>query len=74
MLPGYKVSRFVEDHPVLQFVPYSELYQHEYSTLGADFPYKALTLREAGIPEWDVLYVRTEKGIHYVETLKTIII
>ncbi|MDR1881992.1 MAG: HesA/MoeB/ThiF family protein [Prevotella sp.] len=74
MLPDYKVSRFVEDHPVLRFMPYGELYQHEYSTLGADFPYQTLTLRETGIPEWDVLHVRTEKGVRYVETLKTVII
>lgn len=67
MVPDYEVERFVELHPVLRYMPFHQLYQHEWKSLDRRFPYPSLTLREIGIPEWDILPVKTEAGRSYVE-------
>ena len=67
MLPDYAVERFVEEDAELRHLPSQALYQHEIRGIDAGFPYKELTLREVGIPEWAVLRVCTEQGDRYVE-------
>ena len=67
MLPNYAIADFVETDSVLRFIPFSELYQHEFKILDMDFPYKSLTLEQIGFPAWDILHVNTEKGTFYVE-------
>lgn len=67
MLPDYAVERFVEEDVELRHLPTQALYQHEVKSIDASFPYKKLTLREVGIPEWAVLRVCTEQGDRYVE-------
>lgn len=55
MLPGRKVAAFVDRHPRLCGRPLGDFYQHEFRTLGADFPYPEITLRQLGIPDRDIL-------------------
>lgn len=69
MRPDKEVPAFIEQHPDLRFIPLSGIYQHEYRTIGYDFPNKQLTLQEIGIPDGDVLHVRTTSGDSYVELL-----
>ena len=45
----------------------NDYYQHEYTVIDRQFPYPLLTLKQIGIPAWDVLHVRTEYGDYYVE-------
>ena len=35
--------------------------------LDIDFPYANLTLQQLGIPDMDILHVRTMEGEHFVE-------
>lgn len=67
MLPEAEVLGFVERHPKWRYVPTGMFYQHEYRSIGRDFPYGHLTLQELGIPDEDVLHVRTETQDFYVE-------
>ncbi|MDO4755643.1 MAG: ThiF family adenylyltransferase [Parabacteroides sp.] len=69
MRADWEVAAFVEQHPELRFVPLSAISQHEYCTIGYDFPNKQLTLQEVGIPDGDVLHIRTAFGDSYVELL-----
>ena len=39
-----------------------KIYQHQYSSIDKNFPYTDLTLRQLGIPDNDVLQVRTSSG------------
>lgn len=66
-LPAAKVQEFVERHSDWRHIPVSAFYQHEYRCVGADFPCMELTLEEIGIPDWEVLHVRTGTGECYVE-------
>lgn len=67
MLPDHAVERFTEEEPSLRHLPLHAMYQHEYGTIDSDFPYPDLTLKQAGIPPWEILQVTTEKGISYIE-------
>ena len=67
MRPDYAVERFVEEDPQLRYLPLHALYQHEIGSLDVRFPYPELTLAQVGIPAWDVLPVKTARGIRYVE-------
>lgn len=44
-----------------------KIYQHEYNSVDKTFPYMDLTLRQLGLPDNDVIQVRTEKGDKYLE-------
>lgn len=67
MLPDYAVGEFIEGNPSLSHLPFHAFYQHEIKCIGNGFPYKEITLKEAGFPNWDVLHVRTAGGNHFVE-------
>lgn len=67
MLPGRKVAAFVDSHPSLRGLPFSGFYQHEWRTIGSDFPYPWLTLRQIGLPAQAVLPVDTGRGTYYIE-------
>lgn len=67
MLPGRKVASFVEAHPEMRSYPYSALWQNEFSSVDAAFPYRTMTLGELGIPPRDVLKVRAAGRTMYFE-------
>ena len=69
MLPGRSVAAFLEQDPELRNLPLSALYQHEYREIDGEFPYQALSLKDLGIPERDVLWVSTPTGDYYKEMI-----
>lgn len=67
MLPESKVARFITDVLELEQDEAEGFYQHEFRVIGADFPYGSMTLQQLGVPDMDVLHVRTDNGEHFVE-------
>ena len=67
MKPARAVAAFVERHELLSGIPFSSMYQHEYTTINAHFPYPKLTLQELGIPAGDVLHVLTADKEYFYE-------
>lgn len=67
MKPARAVAAFVERHELLSGIPFSSMYQHEYTTIDAHFPYPKLTLQELGIPAGDVLHVLTADKEYFYE-------
>jgi hypothetical protein len=67
LLPESKVASFVIDVLELEQDEAEGFYQHEFRVMGADFPYGNMTLQQLGIPDMDVLHVRTDNGEHFVE-------
>lgn len=67
MRPAAQVQEWVEQHPEGRYRLTGDFYQHEFRYIGEDFPYMDLTLQEMGIPDWEVLHVRTSTGEWYVE-------
>lgn len=67
MCAGRHVAEHIEKDENLRKKSNNDYYQHEYSVVDKQFPYSNLTLEQIGIPAWDVLHVRTERGDFYVE-------
>ena len=56
MLPARAVADYVEQHTTLRGCLTGDLLQHEYREIDDAFPYQQLTLKELGIPAWEILY------------------
>ncbi len=69
MLPESKISDYIESFEELRTRSFLEgnLYQHAFENIDEEFPYPRLTLKQIGVPCFDVLQVTTEKGYAYVE-------
>ncbi len=68
MLPASLLPGYVQANEELLYLHIAEGFnQHTYENIGEDFPYPQLTLKQTGVPFWDVVCVTTEKGIYYVE-------
>ena len=67
MLPEAEVPAFIENDEVLRSKPMGQFYQHTIRNINSDFKYKDLTLSQLGVPEMEVLYVRTQNEERYVE-------
>ncbi len=67
MCPGHMVATRIDMDGKLRTKPYSAFYQHEYRNIDSTFPYLHLSLGQLGIPAWDVLHVKTQKGDYYIE-------
>ena len=55
MKPARAVADYIEQHTMLRGCLTGDLLQHEYHEIDDTFPYQQLTLKEVGIPAWDVL-------------------
>ena len=64
MLPETQVPAFIENDEVLRTKPMGQFYQHTIRNINADFKHQGLTLKQLGIPEQDVLYVRGEREFY----------
>lgn len=69
MLPDFAVAEFIERSLTLSHLPFHAFYQHEIKSIDRSFPYKELTLKEAGIPNWDVLHIKAASESHYIELI-----
>ena len=72
MLPESKIPDYVETSQELYYLSAADggLYQNAFENIDEEFPYPDLTLKQIGIPYFDVLQVTTEKGYAYVELSK----
>lgn len=67
MLPESEVSTFIENDEVLRTKPMGQFYQHTIRNINTDFKFQHLTLKQLGIPDQDVVYVRTSDAEYYIE-------
>ena len=67
MLPESKIGDYIDGNYELYTRSRAELNQNAYENIDEKFPYQRLTLREIGIPYFDVIEVTTEKGVSHIE-------
>lgn len=67
MCAGHRVAERIGQDENLREKRDNDYYQHEYNIINWQFPYPHLTLKQIGIPAWDVLHIRTEHGDYYME-------
>lgn len=69
MLPESKIPEYIAASEDLSNRSFMEgaFYQRAFENIDEEFPYPELTLKQVGIPYWDVLQVSTEKGYAYIE-------
>lgn len=70
MLPESKIPNYIDSNPQLYCRLHGDLNQNAYENIDEEFPYQNLTLRQVGIPYFDILQISTESGYHYVELTK----
>jgi hypothetical protein len=70
MLPEAEVSTFIENDETLRTKPMGQFYQHAIRSIKEDFKYKSLTLWQLGVPDQDVLHIKTQGGEYYVELVQ----
>ena len=64
MLPESKVAQHLKERLGEAYA--DDYYQHEFRMLDMEFPYAGLTLQQLGIPDMDILHVRTREGDLFV--------
>ena len=68
MLPESKLNNYVDQNEIIKDLSIMEgLEKKQYMDIDKGFPFQDLTLKEIGIPVFDVLKISTEKGCFYVE-------
>lgn len=70
MLPESKIPDYIDSDPQLYCRMRMDLNQNTFENIDEEFPYQQLTLREIGIPYFDILQITTESGYFYVELTK----
>lgn len=68
MIPESKLDNLISETPELRKLSYKTVFHkifHE--NIGEDFSFKDLTLRQIGIPYFDIVKVSTDKGEFFVE-------
>ena len=66
MLPEAEVPTFIENDDELRGIPMGQFYQHTIRNINNDSQYKGLTLKQLGIPEQDVIYIREDEKEYYI--------
>lgn len=68
MIPESKLDDFIAETPELRKLSYKTLFHKKfYENIDVDFPFKGMTLKQIGIPYYDVIKVSTDKGEFFVE-------
>lgn len=68
MMPDSKLENHILHTPELRKLSYrTKFLKSFHENIGSDFPYKNLTLRQIGVPPFDVIQVTSGDGLHYVE-------
>lgn len=71
MLPESQLEEYINHTPELRKLSYrNRFFKSFFENIDSEFPYQNLSLKQIGIPFYDVIQVTTEKGIHYVELSK----
>ena len=66
MLPEAEVPAFIENDDELRGIPMGQFYQHTIRNINNESQYKGLTLKQLGIPEQDVIYIREDEKEYYI--------
>ena len=66
MLPEAEVPTFIENDDELRGIPMGQFYQHTIRNINNESQYKGLTLKQLGIPEQDVIYIRGNEKEYYI--------
>ena len=68
MIPESKLDDHIKHDAELRQLSYRTLFHKNFfENIDESFPYQELTLRQIGIPAFDIIQVSTEKGVFYVE-------
>jgi adenylyltransferase/sulfurtransferase len=67
MQPGRRVAIFIDSLPKSRKISHFEYYQHEYRSIDSRFPYKRLSLKQIGVPQWSVLPISVAEKEYYIE-------
>ncbi|MBR2400220.1 MAG: ThiF family adenylyltransferase [Tidjanibacter sp.] len=68
MLPESQLDAYITANEELRKLSYRTIFhKHFYENIDETFPYKHLSLKQIGVPLFDVIQVATEKGLYYVE-------
>lgn len=70
MRPECEIADYIDTVPELYTRKQSDINQVAYENIDAGFPYQDHSLRQIGIPYWDILQVTTENGQWFVELSK----
>lgn len=70
MCPQSQVADAIDRNPALYTRISSDLNQNTFENIDALFPYPELTLRQIGVPYWDILQVSYPDGVAFVELKK----
>ena len=62
-----KISDYIDSNYDLYTRSRADLNQNAYENITESFPYQRLTLKEIGIPYYDVIEVTTENGVFHLE-------
>ena len=66
MLPEAEVPAFMENNKEMSGIPMGQFYQHTIRNINNESQYKGLTLKQLGIPEQDVIYIRGNEKEYYI--------
>jgi molybdopterin/thiamine biosynthesis adenylyltransferase len=66
IIPESKVAGFIEENNITKD-PRERIFQRFYESIDESFPYPDMTLREIGIPLFDVLNITAGSEVHYIE-------
>ena len=68
MVPESKLDNVIKADKEMRLLSYRTLFHKRfYENIDDSFPYQELSLRQIGIPLFDVIQVSTEHGVSYVE-------
>lgn len=70
MLPESKIPDYIDSNPDLYCRLRMDLNQNTFENIDEEFPYQQLSLKEIGIPYYDILQITTENGYYYIELSK----
>lgn len=68
MMPDSQLESHIKQTPELRKLSYrNRFFKSTYENIDAEFPYQTLSLKQLGIPYFDVIQVSTDKGLFYIE-------
>jgi len=71
MLPESRIANYIQTSKELWDIQVTEgFYQNSFENIDEHFEYSYFTLKQAGIPYFDVIQVSTEAGVFYIELSK----
>jgi len=71
MLPESRIANYIQTSKEIWDIQVTEgFYQNSFENIDEHFEYSYFTLKQAGIPYFDVIQVSTEAGVFYIELSK----